>query len=356
MQKKYMILTRKIKPIAFLQKKHWFVFLIILLVLACTEDPPVPNQGNNEGSEGGAWAVPREAVINDTSAFDRIPSIDSPRFKPAKKVQDLLDDSKVLIYKKGITVKIYPFGPLSSHEIVNDETNGASHAVTFCPITASGVNWNREIDGKVTTFGVSGMLYLSNLMPYDRETRSIWSQMLLMGVHGKHIRKNTEMLPLLETTWKTAREMFPNSLVLNTSDSTVCEECQPKDGAPSGGEKFYGIPGIKQAYLISYESFQEELSVLKEHFNNRTHLIAGSKQKHLISVFALNAPFDDYQYEISENGHSTIFKDNQGNHYNAFGEIISGPDKGKALNSAQGFTAKYFAWKDFYPDHVFVEP
>ena len=356
MHRKYMILIRNTKPIASLRKNHWFLFFMIMSVISCTEDDPVPNPGNNDGSGGGAWAVPREGVINDTSAFDRIPSIDSPRFKPAKEVQGLLDDSKVLVYKKGITVKIYPHGPLSSHEIINDETAGTSHAVTFCPITASGVNWNREIDGSVTTFGVSGMLYLSNLMPYDRETRSIWSQMLLMGVHGKHIRKKPEMLPLLETTWKTAREMFPNSLVLKTSGNTLCEECQPKDGVPSGGERFYGIPGIKQTYLINYESFQEEFSVLKKHFNNRTHLIAGSKQKYLISVFALDAPFDDYQYEISENGHSTIFKDNHGNHYNAFGEIISGPDKGKVLNSAQGFTAKYFAWTNSYPDHVFVEP
>ena len=38
--------------------------------------------------------------------------------------------------------------------------------------------YSARIDGKPTIFGTSGMLYRSNKLMYDRETKTLWSSLL----------------------------------------------------------------------------------------------------------------------------------------------------------------------------------
>ena len=78
------------------------------------------------------------------------------------------------------------------------------------------MGWDRIIDGKETTFGVSGLLYNSNIIPYDRKTDSNWSQIRLECVNGSLSGTKPVIHQLFETTWATIREMYPNARVLTT--------------------------------------------------------------------------------------------------------------------------------------------
>ncbi len=333
---------------------RYLLIIFVLSLWSCSGDEDISPAASEVGGNG-AWAIPEEEVVNDMSAMDRIPSVDTPKFIPAKDYDALVDESRVFVYKSGGVVKIYPKGPLSSHEIVNDKTLGVAHAITYCPITESGINWNRTIDGKETEFGVSGMLYQANLMPYDRNSGSIWSQMLLKGVHGEHIHKEAEVLPLLETTWKTARSYFPESKVLLTHDTTTCEDCQPKNILASPGDLVYGVPGAKQTPLIEFSAFNDSISIFKSRFLNRTHLLVGSQNLQFIVAFRLDNDMRDRTFVPVNNHQQAVVKDENGNFYNLFGEVVSGPESGVRLEMADGFMAKYFAWQDFYPDHYFIK-
>src|SRR6516164_2384496 len=65
----------------------------------------------------------------------------------------------------------------------------------------SGIVYDPQIDGKALTFGVSGRLYRSNLLMFDRETDSLWSQLLQQAITGPLTGKKLVMLPAVHTTW-----------------------------------------------------------------------------------------------------------------------------------------------------------
>lgn len=76
--------------------------------------------------------------------------------------------------------------------------------------------YSRAIDGKVYTFGVSGRLYKSNVLLYDHQTESLWSQLLETAVSGALVGKQLRKLPSSRTAWKTWRKRHPDTLVLST--------------------------------------------------------------------------------------------------------------------------------------------
>ncbi|MEF8843350.1 MAG: DUF3179 domain-containing (seleno)protein [Haloarculaceae archaeon] len=109
--------------------------------------------------------------------------------------------------------RAYPLALLNWHEVVND-TLGGPLLVTYCPICRSGLVARRTVDGEVTGFGVSGLLYQENLVLYDGATGSLWSQILATAIRGPETGETLEVLPSTLTTWEEWRGRFPNGEVL----------------------------------------------------------------------------------------------------------------------------------------------
>ena len=76
--------------------------------------------------------------------------------------------------------------------------------------------YSRNLDGKTYTFGVSGRLYKSNVLLYDHQTESLWSQLLEKAVSGPLAGKQLTKLPSKRTSWKTWKKRYPDTLVLST--------------------------------------------------------------------------------------------------------------------------------------------
>jgi len=130
-------------------------------------------------SEG--WLINQNHVYLGSLAKDAIPSIDEPvhiEFKQRDYLLDFFidDDELVLGIYDGEQAVAYPLSILNWHEIVNDKTSKLFYAINYCPLTGTGMAWNRVLNGTETTFGVSGLLYNNNLILYDRKTESLWSQ------------------------------------------------------------------------------------------------------------------------------------------------------------------------------------
>ena len=89
-------------------------------------------------------------------------------------------------------------------------------AVTYCPLCNTAITWRRPlVDGKLTTFGTSGKLYQSNLVMYDRATRSLWPQALGQAVLGRLTGRRLQPLPTQITSWAAFRAGFPDGQVLS---------------------------------------------------------------------------------------------------------------------------------------------
>ncbi len=141
-----------------------FLFGFLFVAASCTKNDN-PRSATPSGDEG-LWLVPPGKVLFKDLPKDRIPSIDNPKFIPAGQ-SHLKPDDLVLVTNAGGETTVYPVQIMDAHEIVNDQINGEYFAITYCPRTGSAMQWNRKINGKVTEFGVSGMLYNENLMPFN---------------------------------------------------------------------------------------------------------------------------------------------------------------------------------------------
>ncbi len=160
--------------------------------------------------------IPYSEIKRGGPPKDGIPSIDHPKFIQASTANFLSDDDYVLgIEIKGLA-KAYPIRVLNYHEIVNDQFENIPIVVTYCPLCGSGAAFSALIDKEHHIFGVSGLLYNSDVLLYDRKTESLWSQIMGEAVSGIASGKSLELIPTNHTTWKNWRAEHPNTEVLST--------------------------------------------------------------------------------------------------------------------------------------------
>lgn len=162
-------------------------------------------------------SINQKEIFSGGPARDGIPSIDHPKFIAANKVDYLRDDDIVIGLVRGNTARAYPTRILVWHEIVNDMINEEAVAVTYCPLCGTAMVFERKVNGKVRTFGVSGLLYRSNVLMYDRESESLWSQLEMKAVTGPAVGKELTWLPSEHLTWRAWQEKYPHTEVLSTN-------------------------------------------------------------------------------------------------------------------------------------------
>jgi hypothetical protein len=74
--------------------------------------------------------------------------------------------------------------------------------------------YDRRVGEQTLSFGVSGRLYHGNLLLYDRQTESLWSQITAAAVAGRLTGAKLTPLPFVITTWQQWQQQYPHTLVL----------------------------------------------------------------------------------------------------------------------------------------------
>lgn len=161
--------------------------------------------------------LPADEIVSGGPPRDGIPSIDAPKFVNAKQADFLRPGDRVLGLARNGVAKAYPIKILNWHEIVNDEIRGEAVAVTYCPLCGTGTAYPTRAAGKRLSFGVSGLLYNSDVLLYDRQTQSLWSQLLSQAISGPLKGAKLALLAIDHTTWEDWRKRHPRTLVLSTA-------------------------------------------------------------------------------------------------------------------------------------------
>ncbi len=162
-------------------------------------------------------SIALEKVLSGGPGKDGIPAITNPKFVSVEKAKKILtDDISGILLVRGKTAKFYPYTILVWHEVVNDTIEGEAVVVTFCPLCASAIVFDANVNGKKETFGVSGKLYESNLLMYDHDTESLWSQIKGEAVVGKKTGKKLTHVPFQVISFGEARKRFPQAEILST--------------------------------------------------------------------------------------------------------------------------------------------
>jgi|GEM_PF-168214 len=147
-----------------------------------------------------------------------IPALTNPSFVSISEATYMSDTDILLSVTVGDETRAYPFRILNWHEVANDRIGDDYFVVTYCPLCGTGIAFEAEVNGRVRNFGVSGLLFQNNLLMFDRETESLWSQFALRSVTGPMIGTGLK--------WKFSEQMifadwkakYPNGKIL--SDNT----------------------------------------------------------------------------------------------------------------------------------------
>ena len=145
---------------------------------------------------------------------DCIPAIDKPEYSPVNKVTFNHDDDVMMLAIYNGIKKVYPRKIMQVHEIVNDDFNGKPLAMTYCPLCGTSVAFIPIIDHERVEFGVSGVLHNSDLVMYDRKTRSLWSQITGRAIVGPKTNQRLKIVSTGLLTWKEIKQEHPDALVL----------------------------------------------------------------------------------------------------------------------------------------------
>ena len=73
----------------------------------------------------------------------------------------------------------------------------------------------RNFSATLKTLGVSGLLYNSDLLLYNRESESLWSQVMVQAVSYPRKGERLITVPIDHTTWADWRNQYPKTEVLS---------------------------------------------------------------------------------------------------------------------------------------------
>ena len=158
--------------------------------------------------------VPVAEILSGGPPRDGIPALDAPPTWSAE-AAPWHPDETVIGVALGGEARAYPLAILSWHELVNDSLGERPILVSYCPLCGTGMVFDRRIDGRARSFGVSGLLYQSDLLLYDRETESLWSQIESRAVTGPASGSKLRLLRSKLVPWSRWKAEHPATTVLS---------------------------------------------------------------------------------------------------------------------------------------------
>ncbi len=175
--------------------------------------------------------VPKEQ-IHTLLPRDAIPALTNPKTEPANKVDWLTDNSRIIEIVIGDEVLGVPLPVLDWHEVVNATVGGEPIAATYCPLCDSATVFSRRVLRKapsggahdadenkpptvVLEFGVSGALYNSNVLMYDKADKGLWSQLGMQAVSGPLAGTMLEMFPVEVVSFAAFKSAHPTANIVS---------------------------------------------------------------------------------------------------------------------------------------------
>ncbi len=266
--------------------------------------------------------VPVNEILSGGPPRDGIPAINNPQFISASETT-LAGDAKVIGVRSGEETKAYPIKILNWHEVVNDKINGVAIVITYCPLCGSGVVFRSEVNGKNLTFGVSGLLYNSDVLLYDRENESLWSQLRSGAVTGPLSGTALEMFPSQMVTWNQWRSRYPNTLVLTEETGFARDYAR---------DPYIGYAQTEDIYFpIS-------------NFSNKLH------SKEIVLGVEINGNYKAYPVSDLKGKNGTITDKFQGTDLTIAFDKTAGTAWMQSPQNVNSTLLFWFAWYAFHPD------
>ncbi len=306
-------------------------YCIQALVLALLPTATLVAEDVKNGFDVSDALVPESEIIWGGVRRDQIPAIDAPKFMTPADAKFLRDWDRVLgVFHNGVA-RAYPIKIMEKHEVVNDVFAGEAIVVTYCPLCFSGMSFITQGTHARLTFGVSGLLYNSDVLLYDRQTGSLWSQILTQAISGRLKGTRIASIPTAHTTWREWRDRHPESTVLSFD---------------TGSPRRYGTS--------PYADYQRSRALMFPVTNRSNRYFSKAK----VLGVRLDGHIKAYPFKELRNNDSDTFVDTIGGkpytihwrQHDDYARIVD--SDGKEVPSVIVY---WFAWYAFHPDTLVFE-
>jgi len=338
-------------------------------------DHPVPIVAEALAATAGEPGVDVTEILSGGPPPDGIPAVDDPVIVPADEADEsLVESEQVLLVEHEGEARAYPLRSLVRHEIVNDVLGGLPVAATWCPLCNTGVAFDRNVPGGgVTTFGVSGTLYRSAMVMFDRETRSLWAQPSGTAVLGERTGTRLSLVSSSILPWSEARAV-PGVTVALADRSELDAATNPYQGYDTSDEPFLfrgridpRLPAFERVAGVSFDGDARAWSyALLAQERVVTATVGGQP---LVMFWASGSSSALDTRDITEgreigatgvyepDGQSFTadpegFRSGDGTLWSLGGLAVSGPQEGEQLERLPSQDAFWFAWAAFNPETV----
>ena len=214
------------------------------------------------------------------------------------------------------------------------------------------------------TFGVSGKLIMNGLVMYDRETGSLWSQVIGQGVDGEFKGVELTIIPALQTTWGRWVSDHPETLVLDKrgryrtdsyasyyrgSSQGIIGQAR-KDDRLAGKELVVGVAldGKSKAYPFSE---LRRIPVVNDVLSGVPILVTFESTSATGAVFNPTIQGRRLVFRQVQDSEKILMEDAEtGSLWDTVtGVAQEGPLKGTALDRVESHYEFWFSWKDYRP-------
>jgi hypothetical protein len=194
---------------------RWIIYAAVAVFAAYKLVPGLQASDSLNGFEIGNALVPKSRIERGGPPRDGIPALTRPAMRAASDVRYLDASDRVLALSHEGESRAYPIRILNWHEVVNDTVGGRNVVISYCPLCGTGMVFDAQVNGQNLEFGVSGLLYNSDMLLYDRQTSSLWSQIQAQAISGPLIGSKLSMIAADYTSWQDWRKQHPDGLVLD---------------------------------------------------------------------------------------------------------------------------------------------
>lgn len=360
--------------------------LAALTVAACSGDSTGPDGGGERPPSTFLDCNLNPDFLWAAQARDGIPSLDDPVWDRADEaVPDYLEpETRVIGVVASGQAFAVPHNVLWHHEIVNLEAGGPDGdrvAITYCPLTGSSLVFDRDaVEG--TTFGISGILFMNNLVMFERNDgeESLWPQMMARAGCGPRIGDRLPQHAFVEMEWADWRELHPSTFVLAGAEAQgfdpaffdyttmgypygayrefetffISRIMPPLDRRRFPKERLVGAPSTDVDPGIAFpfgalEGMDGVRQVVEFMYEGRAAVVLWSDEARGGAAYR---PITESGEPATLRATDSGFEDEEtGSFWSLEGRAVSGPREGARLVPVeQGHTAFWGAWAAFHPD------
>ena len=318
------------------------------------------------------------------------PTLDFPKFVGREEgLETFFSKEPVIAIEINGQAKAYSLNILTMHEISNDILGDVPVLVIYCPLCNSGIVYNRNLNFKgkdyLLEFEASGMLRMSDMVMLDRNTETLWQQLMGEAIVGELNTATLDILPSLIISVEEFFMRYPLGEILSKNTGFSSSEAyygknpyvnyDAQDGKPKsrffdntkiddrlppmerivdiendGKYKVYTFNDIAASGVIN-DTFKTSEVVLFHQAGTVSILDKEdiSDSKDIGTVVVYNRELDGMTLTFKKEAGK--FKDIQTNSFwDITGYCYEGELKGKQLKIQPHSNHFAFAWLAFYPD------